>query len=113
MKPFRRVASIDQEVFANSCHILPSSWLTDRIVTITVGPEEKRWVVHEKLLINHSKFFKDHFADGDEEMRLPDDEPKLFALFIRWLYGTAFLPSGGARNFRFLQPDGTTLTVRD
>jgi hypothetical protein len=48
-------------------------------------------------------------------MKLPDEDPKLFALFIRWLYGTAFLPSGGgARKFRFSQPDTyNTLTVRD
>jgi hypothetical protein len=70
-------------------------------------------VVHEKLLVSQSEFFKGHFAQGDDEMKLPDDEPKLFALFIRWLYGTAFLPSGGARNFRFLPPVATNgLTVR-
>ncbi|KAH6640670.1 hypothetical protein F5144DRAFT_482089 [Chaetomium tenue] len=89
------------------------SWLTDRIVTLIVGAEEKRWVVHEKLLVSQSEVFRDYFAGGDDEMKLPDDDPRLFALFIRWLYGTAFLPSGGARNFRFLAPDGTNLTVRD
>jgi hypothetical protein len=76
--------------------------------------------VHEKLLVSQSEYFKEYFspdADGDkkrpEEMKLPDEEPKLFALFIRWLYGTAFLPSGSARNFRYLQPEGESLTVRD
>jgi hypothetical protein len=104
---------VDKEYTVLTCPSQPS-WLTDRIVTVTVGPEEKRWVVHEKLLVSQSEFFKDHFAQGDDEMKLPDDEPKLFALFIRWLYGTAFLPSGGARNFRFLPPDATNgLTVRD
>ncbi|KAK4153880.1 hypothetical protein C8A00DRAFT_14945 [Chaetomidium leptoderma] len=90
------------------------SWLTERIVTVTIGPDEKRWVVHEKLLVSQSDFFRDHFASGEEELKLPDDEPKLFALFIRWLYGTAFLPSGGTRNFRFMAPDDDkNLTVRD
>ncbi|SPQ20334.1 4d39f5ac-9ba7-4cab-9d83-27631aa1918a [Thermothielavioides terrestris] len=89
------------------------SWLTDRIVTIFVGPEKKRWVVHEKLLISQSEFFRAYFAAGHDEMTLPDEEPKLFALFMRWLYGTAFQPSGGGRSFRYLQPDGVQLTVRD
>ncbi|KAK4251613.1 hypothetical protein C7999DRAFT_10631 [Corynascus novoguineensis] len=89
------------------------SWLTDRIVTVIVGPEEKRWIVHEKLLVSQSDFFRDYFMDGHDELKLPDDEPRLFALFIRWLYGTAFVPSGGTRNFRFLPPDGVTVTVRD
>ncbi|KAL2170924.1 hypothetical protein VTG60DRAFT_4328 [Thermothelomyces hinnuleus] len=89
------------------------SWLTDRIVTVTVGTEEKRWVVHEKLLVSQSDFFRNYFSEGHDEMKLPDDEPRLFALFIRWLYGTAFLPSGGTRNFRFLPPDGVSVSVRD
>lgn len=106
-------ASQDQEELGADLFVFELSWLTDRIVTVTVGPEERRWVVHEKLLISQSVFFREYFAEGDEEIRLPDDEPKLFALFIRWLYGTAFLPSGGTRNFRFLPPDGEVLTVRD
>ncbi|KAL2018524.1 hypothetical protein VTK56DRAFT_736 [Thermocarpiscus australiensis] len=93
-------------------------WLTDRIVTIAVGPEEKRWAVHEKLLSDQSEFFDEFFngsedTAGQDEMKLPDEDPKLFALFIRWLYGTAFATSGGNRVFRFTQPDGKDVTVRD
>ncbi|KAK3387272.1 hypothetical protein B0H63DRAFT_541513 [Podospora didyma] len=94
-------------------------WLTDRIVTVIVGPEEKRWAVHEKLLSSKSKFF-DHVFNGvpgetpaHDELKLEGDDPKLFALLIRWLYGTAFATSGGSRVFRFALPDGKDITVRD
>lgn len=100
-----------------------SSWLTDRIVTITVGRDEKRWAVHEKLLSCQSEFFNQYFNGSDEEggeagqdreeLRLPDEDPKLFALFMRWLYGTAFATGGGNRIFRFPPPDGQEVTVRD
>lgn len=95
-----------------------NSWLTDRIVTIAVGPEEKRWAVHEKLLSSQSEYFNAYFNGseenaGREEMKLPDEDPKLFALFIRWLYGTAFATSGGNRVFRFPVPDGKEITIRD
>ncbi|KXX80708.1 hypothetical protein MMYC01_202143 [Madurella mycetomatis] len=97
-------------------------WLTDRIVTITVGREERRWLVHEKLLSQHSAFFDEYFNGAEEEpidrdeMKLPEEDPKLFALFIRWLYGTAFATSGGRRVFRFPVPNPEkvdTPTVRD
>ena len=95
-----------------------SSWLTDRIVTVIVGRDQKKWAVHAKLLCSKSKYF-DRFFNGDEEhearddMHLPGEDPKLFALLIRWLYGTAFANSGGTRIFRFNPPDGKDITVRD
>lgn len=97
-------------------------WLTDRIVTILVGREERRWLVHEKLLSQHSAFFNQYFNGSEEgrpdreEMKLPEEDPKLFALFIRWLYGIAFASSGGRRVFRFPVPNPNhpgTPTVRD
>lgn len=85
---------------------------------ILVGPGQRCWTVHEKLLSTQSEFFNSYFNGSDEnvnreEMKLPDEDPKLFALFIRWLYGTAFATSGGSRVFRFAVPDGKEVTVRD
>ncbi|KAK3321187.1 hypothetical protein B0T19DRAFT_466468 [Cercophora scortea] len=93
-------------------------WLTDRIVTVAIGPELKKWAVHEKLLSSKSVYF-DRVFNGDEdtepsdELHLPLEEPKLFGLLIRWLYGTAFATSGGTRIFRFAPPDEKETTVRD
>ncbi|KAL2265340.1 hypothetical protein VTJ83DRAFT_6440 [Remersonia thermophila] len=92
----------------------PDSWLTDRIINVKVGPEEQCYVVHEKLLTGQSEFFRERIEKGEGEINLPDEEPRLFGLIVRWLYGTAFLPSGGARTFRFAPPgDENQYTVRD
>ncbi|KAK3345365.1 hypothetical protein B0H65DRAFT_558298 [Neurospora tetraspora] len=48
-----------------------------------------------------------------EEVHLPTTEPKLFALLIRWLYGTAFATSGGQKVFKFPPPQLNQVTVRD
>ncbi|KAK3314901.1 hypothetical protein B0H66DRAFT_627692 [Apodospora peruviana] len=93
-------------------------WLTDRIVTVVVGPQMKRWAVHEKLLCSKSKYFDDIFNGTDDEepmdeVDMPHEDPKLFALLVRWLYGTAFANVGGTRIFRFSPPDGKEITVRD
>ncbi|KAM7187895.1 hypothetical protein V8F20_010764 [Naviculisporaceae sp. PSN 640] len=93
-------------------------WLTDRIVTVKVGQEGKKWAVHAKLLCSKSKFFDSYFNGNEEHqgqdiMSLPAEDPKLFALLVRWLYGTAFANSGGTRIFRFSPPDGRDITVRD
>ncbi|KAL1840522.1 hypothetical protein VTJ49DRAFT_343 [Mycothermus thermophilus] len=94
-------------------HDVPS-WLTDRIINVKVGPEEQCYVVHEKLLTGQSEFFRERIEKGDGEIKLPEEEPRLFGLIVRWLYGTAFLPSGSARTFRFTPPsDDNQYTVRD
>lgn len=113
MKPeITSIAEVQRQLL--TLMISHCSWLTARVVTVIVGYEEKRWTVHEKLLVSQSEFFRNHFAQENvTEIRLPREDPRLFALFIRWLYGTAFVPSGGPRNFRFLPPDGRTNTVRD
>ncbi|KAJ4398778.1 hypothetical protein N0V85_006196 [Neurospora sp. IMI 360204] len=48
-----------------------------------------------------------------QEVHLPTTEPKLFALLIRWLYGTAFATSGGQKVFKFPPPQLNQVTVRD
>ncbi|KAK0708958.1 hypothetical protein B0T26DRAFT_388015 [Lasiosphaeria miniovina] len=94
------------------------NWLKDRIVNVYVGAEEKRWAVHEKLLSSKSLYFDRVFngrgdIKGRNELRMPTADPRLFALLVRWLYGTAFATSGGTRMFRFPLPDGKDITVRD
>ncbi|KAK1777900.1 hypothetical protein QBC45DRAFT_178040 [Copromyces sp. CBS 386.78] len=123
-----------------------TNWLTGRIVVISVGPERRKWNVHEQLLSYNSPYFKRLFnpehepikgsssSPGDidhpqnlapasagqvgqpeviEEVHLPTTEPKLFALLIRWLYGTAFATSGGQKVFKFPPPQLHQVTVRD
>ncbi|KAK3304198.1 uncharacterized protein B0T15DRAFT_232436 [Chaetomium strumarium] len=90
-----------------------NAWLNDPVVTILVGAQDKRFTVHVALLTRESETFKNWFSQGRDEMRLPDEEPKIFTLFVGWLYGTAFTLSGGPRGYRFPQPDGVERTVRD
>ncbi|KAL2132832.1 hypothetical protein VTI74DRAFT_3264 [Chaetomium olivicolor] len=92
----------------------------DRIVFIWVGPEAREFTVHEQLLCSHSNFFHRHFFAPVEEgkvrpnaMKLLDDNPKYFDLFVRWLYGTALSPLGRT-SFRFDPPgDRNNVSVRD
>ncbi|KAK3490923.1 uncharacterized protein B0T23DRAFT_360735 [Neurospora hispaniola] len=119
-----------------------TNWLTGRIVVVSVGAERRKWNVHEQLLSYNSPYFKRLFnpepelvegsssssgsnhnqstaaanaAPGEpiEEVYLPAAEPKLFALLIRWLYGTAFATSGGQKVFKFPPPQLNQITVRD
>lgn len=86
-----------------------------------VGQEKKRWIIHEMLLSHHSELFNNYFNGSDddgpgcEEMKLPCENPKIFDLFVRWLYGTAPVGSGTRTNFRFAEPhrEGSNITVRD
>lgn len=106
-------------------------WLSDRIVNVYVGPERKKWAVHEKLLTSQSDYFKLAFntkdlkrtmnvdqqpptssgsTDDSDSLDLPDDDPKLFAMAIRWLYGITF---AGRCEFPPVGTDGTDVSVRD
>ncbi|KAI9658960.1 MAG: hypothetical protein M1821_001920 [Bathelium mastoideum] len=67
-------------------------------VTINVGPseeveKEKRssFFVYEKHLTHHSTFFRKALSGPWTEsisrvIELPEDEPKVFQLFVQWLY---------------------------
>ncbi len=55
------------------------------------GTEMKRWTLPKELLTHHSLFFagalNDSFAEANSKcMNLPDDDPRAFSSFIRWLY---------------------------
>ncbi|KAK0741775.1 hypothetical protein B0T21DRAFT_433138 [Apiosordaria backusii] len=53
--------------------------------------------------------------ENNDALRLPDVDPKLFNMFLRWGYGTAFALSGNTRSFRFPPPSSEEggATIRD
>jgi hypothetical protein len=64
--------------------------LGEDIVTIFIGPEKCKFVLHKKLLCR-LPFFDHAFNDGFKEtvngsMGLPEDEPDVFSIFVHWLY---------------------------
>ena len=63
----------------------------DDIVTVYIGPREKRYSVHKALLTSQSEYFEKalngKFKEADEQtIRLPEDSPDAFDLLIGWLY---------------------------
>ncbi|OBT49086.1 hypothetical protein VE00_00116 [Pseudogymnoascus sp. WSF 3629] len=61
------------------------------IVTVYVGPREKRYSIHKALLTSQSEYFEKalngKFKEADEQtIRLPEDSPDAFDLLIGWLY---------------------------
>ncbi|KAK1754348.1 hypothetical protein QBC47DRAFT_447256 [Echria macrotheca] len=94
-------------------------WMTQRILTIIVGPQRQPWKVHEQLVLDRSPYLRRYIeenmygSDGNNEIALPDTDPKLFNLLLRWVYGTALAKEGGPRVFRYATPDGVENTVGD
>lgn len=86
-------------------------------MTIYVGPNEKKWVIHEGLLTRLSSFFRAAFRSEFQEaedgvLRLPEDDPRAFEIFFAYAYShslgdiidkTKSLPS----------PNGAKFTERD
>ncbi|OOQ83208.1 hypothetical protein PEBR_36322 [Penicillium brasilianum] len=65
--------------------------LQGRTIDIVVGGEVKTFSVHEALVRTYSSFFDKAMAGEWKEsvqrtIKLPDDEPKILALYIYWLY---------------------------
>ena len=59
--------------------------------TVIVGPEERRFVVHEAILNHYSKFFRKAFTAEFEEAKsktitLAEDSILTFEFFVHWLY---------------------------
>ncbi len=58
---------------------------------VGTSPNTKTWQLHKELLIDSSPFFAaaldGSFAEATSKViRLPEDNPDIFALFIQWLY---------------------------
>jgi len=78
---------------------LTADVLGPETVTIKVGPEEKIFTVHKKLLCDRSDFFLKAFSNGFAEaetgiISFPEDTEEAFAKFVTWLYtGNFILPN--------------------
>jgi hypothetical protein len=60
-----------------------------------VGKDQERYVVHEYLLAQYSKFFRAALTGGfkeavDKVIKLEDSKPEVFEFFIHWLYYQRF-----------------------
>jgi hypothetical protein len=71
----------------NGCQSAPNP----AFVTILVGEEETKFVVHRDLMLHYSSFFKTAFegpfAEHETEtMRQKDTDSRLFGVLVHWLY---------------------------
>lgn len=63
----------------------------DNTITVLVGPEEKRFSVHEDAICDKSKFFKAAcrkcWIEGRERLvRLPEHKADVFQDYCKWVY---------------------------
>jgi hypothetical protein len=58
-------------------------------VVVIVGPEEKRYTLHKRLLEYHSGYFRSIFTKRISECRLRGVSVKGFDIFIDWMYETS------------------------
>ncbi|KAH7370841.1 hypothetical protein BKA65DRAFT_375827, partial [Rhexocercosporidium sp. MPI-PUGE-AT-0058] len=61
------------------------------MVTVQVGPDKVTWSLHEAVICNASKYFKDAFRGGFAEasskiMHLTEDDPDVFKKFVDYIY---------------------------
>lgn len=70
-----------------------TSRVTDNLITITVGENHKaeKFLIHDFLLKEHSKFFEaalnGPWKEGREKkLNLPDDEPDVFGAYVEYLF---------------------------
>jgi hypothetical protein len=62
------------------------------MVDIYVGPENTRWILHEKLLCHYSPFFRRIFYAKNTNTTsygLPEEEDAPFKTFVGWLYSSS------------------------
>lgn len=65
------------------------------MVTVIVGPAEKSYAVHEKLLRSASNYFeaalsRDWKEANEKTVKLDDVDPYFFEVFLAWLYNRHF-----------------------
>ncbi|KAF2200827.1 hypothetical protein GQ43DRAFT_481231 [Delitschia confertaspora ATCC 74209] len=86
------------------------SKLADSIVTITVGPSKKSFLIHQNLLTYHSDYFRGCFSGSFSEaqsrtLNLPDVSVPVFETFVDWLYSGTL----GLADFEFRPLDNEEL----
>ncbi|KAK5678244.1 hypothetical protein LTS10_009414 [Elasticomyces elasticus] len=74
------------------CSVDVFSPVTGDIVEVILGPEQRKFYVHDKLLCSQSKFFeaalKKEWIKGQARIvELPEDGALLFERYVQWLYG--------------------------
>lgn len=94
---------VDGQKESSEAKTLRKRLLAGPTVDIFVGPERRHWSLHRNLLCHHSSYFETEFVghevprkgkggagagtDGAaNELELPDDDPRGFALLVKWLY---------------------------
>lgn len=70
----------------------------DNLVTLLVGPEQQKMVVHKSFITQTSEFFESALKHGLSEgetytIKLTAETPELMAHYLDWVYTTE-LPSG-------------------
>ncbi|KAK5304578.1 hypothetical protein LTR99_003641 [Exophiala xenobiotica] len=67
--------------------------LSGPLLEISVGPDGRQWMLHQSLLIHHTRFFDESYTVNGEHKRikdgkleLRDQDPSAFELLLKWLY---------------------------
>lgn len=69
--------------------------LSGPTVDIFVGSQRRQWTLHRNLLCHYSSYFEAEFQghevprakkSGENRLDLPEDDPRGFALLVKWLY---------------------------
>ncbi|KAL8727947.1 MAG: hypothetical protein Q9166_005712 [cf. Caloplaca sp. 2 TL-2023] len=64
-------------------------FLYDSIVGVLVGQENERFQLHKALLCRYPFFqaaFEGDFRESEGLLRLPEQDPAIFRIFVHWLY---------------------------
>ena len=78
------------------------SFTTSEIITVYVGRKRKQFYLHRGLTCDRSPFMekclsKNRFEEGEKnELYLPEDDPKAFAIVVEWIYRSRLLPMGSS-----------------
>ncbi|CAD6441481.1 8381d201-8d09-46f8-90a6-3cc1c6cbfc1d [Sclerotinia trifoliorum] len=82
--------------------------LGDEVVTVTVGKEKRKFVLHKQLLCDSVQYFRSAFSAGafkegqESIMDIPEDEPEAFELFVNWLYRASLPTSSRSGDLHWL-----------
>ncbi|KAK8240691.1 hypothetical protein HDK90DRAFT_532330 [Phyllosticta capitalensis] len=94
--------------------------MNDELATIYVGDGQEKFVVHEMLLSQNSKFFQACLKQGhatynwkearQHKIDLPEDHPAVFAMFVRYLYTSKCIILPNDKLLEFEDPEGKVQT---